>query len=129
MNAPLKTASNKIGRITQITGAVIDVQFDGPLPEILNALETDNNGNRLILDTLSFSEESHVEGVIHNTRTKGSPVLPREHTYVVSSDEEVAYSERAIQTRQNRRHSEPHAATQATLGRVRGECALCCLVL
>ncbi len=30
MNAPLKTASNKIGRVTQIMGAVIDVQFDGP---------------------------------------------------------------------------------------------------
>jgi hypothetical protein len=57
-------------------------------------------------------------------------VLPREHTYEVSSDEEVAYSERAIQTRQNRRHSEPHAATQATLGRVRGEWRLlCCAVL
>jgi hypothetical protein len=57
-------------------------------------------------------------------------VLPREHTYEESSDEEVVYSERAIQTRQNRRHSEPHAATQATLGRVRGEWRLlCCAVM
>ena len=36
-----------VGRITQVTGAVVDVAFDGGLPEILNALETDNGGNRL----------------------------------------------------------------------------------
>ena len=35
------------GRISQVIGAVVDVQFDGELPAILNALETDNNGNRL----------------------------------------------------------------------------------
>ena len=33
-------ATNKVGRITQVIGAVVDVQFDGHLPEILNALET-----------------------------------------------------------------------------------------
>ena len=33
-----------VGRITQVTGAVIDVQFEGELPQILNALETTNNG-------------------------------------------------------------------------------------
>ena len=38
------------GKITQIIGAVVDVQFDGELPEILNALETDNHGNRLVLE-------------------------------------------------------------------------------
>ena len=31
---------NKTGRITQVIGAVVDVQFDGELPAILNALET-----------------------------------------------------------------------------------------
>ena len=38
--------ANKIsnGKITQVTGAVVDVQFDGDLPEILNALTTENNG-------------------------------------------------------------------------------------
>ena len=35
------------GRVTQVIGAVVDVSFDGELPQILNALETDNNGNRL----------------------------------------------------------------------------------
>jgi len=32
------------GKITQVIGAVVDVQFDDQLPEILNALETDNQG-------------------------------------------------------------------------------------
>src|SRR5437588_6291917 len=63
MNAPMKTASNKIGRITQIMGAVIDVQFDGPLPEILNALETNNNGSRLILEVAQHLGESTVRTI------------------------------------------------------------------
>ena len=38
------------GRITQITGAVVDVMFDGELPAILNALHTENEGKRLVLE-------------------------------------------------------------------------------
>ena len=38
--------ANAKGKITQVIGAVVDVQFDDHLPEILNALTTDNNGNR-----------------------------------------------------------------------------------
>ena len=77
MNAPLKTASNKIGRITQIMGAVIDVQFDGPLPEILNALETDNNGNRLVLEVAQHLGESTVRTVAMDSTeglVRGNPV-------------------------------------------------------
>ena len=50
--APKKTTKAKgpIGKIGQVIGAVVDVQFDDHLPEILNALETDNNGNRLVLE-------------------------------------------------------------------------------
>ena len=36
--------ANAKGKITQVIGAVVDVQFDDQLPEILNALNTDNNG-------------------------------------------------------------------------------------
>ena len=39
--------ANAKGKVTQVIGAVVDVQFDEHLPEILNALETDNHGNRL----------------------------------------------------------------------------------
>ncbi len=41
------------GRVTQVIGAVVDVQFDDALPAILNALETTNNGERLVLEVAS----------------------------------------------------------------------------
>ena len=48
--APKAATTGAVGKITQVIGAVVDVQFeDGQLPLILNALETDNLGNRLIL--------------------------------------------------------------------------------
>ena len=43
-------AQNAVGQITQVIGAVVDVQFEGHLPAILNALETKNHGNRLVLE-------------------------------------------------------------------------------
>ncbi|MET3355006.1 F0F1 ATP synthase subunit beta [Xanthobacter autotrophicus] len=52
--------ANKLGRITQVIGAVVDVQFDGHLPEILNALETTNQGNRLVLEVAQHLGESTV---------------------------------------------------------------------
>ena len=38
------------GKITQIIGAVVDVKFDGELPEILSALECKNGDSRLVLE-------------------------------------------------------------------------------
>jgi len=58
-----KEMSNKIGRVTQVMGAVVDVQFEGELPEIMNALETDNNGNRLVLEVAQHLGESTVRTV------------------------------------------------------------------
>ena len=52
-------ANNK-GRVTQVIGAVVDVQFDGDLPEILNALETTNGGNRLVLEVAQHLGENSV---------------------------------------------------------------------
>ncbi|MGY8960199.1 MAG: F0F1 ATP synthase subunit beta, partial [Alphaproteobacteria bacterium] len=43
-------AKNIIGRVTQVTGAVIDVQFDGELPSILNAVTTKNQGQPLVME-------------------------------------------------------------------------------
>jgi F-type H+/Na+-transporting ATPase subunit beta len=63
MNAPANLSSNKIGRVAQVMGAVVDVQFDGPLPEILNALETTNHGNRLVLEVAQHLGESTVRTV------------------------------------------------------------------
>ena len=42
--------ATSVGRITQVIGAVVDVQFDGHLPPILNALEANNQGSRLVLE-------------------------------------------------------------------------------
>ena len=56
-------ATNKIGKIRQVMGAVVDVQFDGHLPEILNALETTNQGNRLILEVAQHLGENTVRTV------------------------------------------------------------------
>jgi len=43
-------STNTTGRISQVIGAVVDVEFDDHLPEILNALKTENRGNRLVLE-------------------------------------------------------------------------------
>ncbi len=56
-------ASNKVGKIRQVMGAVVDVQFDGHLPEILNALETSNQGQRLVLEVAQHLGENTVRTV------------------------------------------------------------------
>jgi len=43
-------AKNNVGRITQVMGAVVDVHFDGELPNILNALHVQNQGKTLVLE-------------------------------------------------------------------------------
>ncbi|MBM3628894.1 MAG: F0F1 ATP synthase subunit beta [Alphaproteobacteria bacterium] len=43
-------ANNNVGRVTQVMGAVVDVQFDGELPNILNALHVQNQGKTLVLE-------------------------------------------------------------------------------
>ena len=52
-----------VGKITQVIGAVVDVQFEDHLPEILNALETDNNGKRLVLEVAQHLGESTVRTI------------------------------------------------------------------
>ncbi|MEM7193144.1 MAG: F0F1 ATP synthase subunit beta, partial [Pseudomonadota bacterium] len=51
------------GRIRQVTGAVVDVQFDEHLPEILNALETENQGTRLVLEVSQHLGENTVRTI------------------------------------------------------------------
>ncbi|MBL8893965.1 MAG: F0F1 ATP synthase subunit beta [Rhizobiales bacterium] len=51
------------GKITQVMGAVVDVQFEGELPQILNALETDNGGHRLVLEVAQHLGENTVRTV------------------------------------------------------------------
>ena len=60
-------AANQTGRITQVIGAVVDVQFEGHLPAILNALETKNGGNRLVLEVAQHLGESTVRAIAMDT--------------------------------------------------------------
>ena len=66
-NTASPTASNSKGRITQVIGPVVDVQFDGYLPEILNALETKNQGNRLVLEVAQQLGENTVRCIAMDT--------------------------------------------------------------
>jgi F-type H+-transporting ATPase subunit beta len=79
-----KELPNQTGRITQVLGAVVDVQFEGELPAIMNALETQNHGNRLVLEVAQHLGESTVrtvamditEGLVRGQQVKdtGEPI-------------------------------------------------------
>ena len=59
----MATPQNATGKITQVIGAVVDVQFEGDLPAILNALETKNGDNRLVLEVAQHLGESTVRTI------------------------------------------------------------------
>ncbi len=79
--------ANTIGHVTQVIGAVVDVKFEGELPAILNALETINNGRRLVLEVAQHLGENSVrciamdisEGLVRGqevTDTGGAIAVP-----------------------------------------------------
>ena len=55
--------ANVNGKITQVIGAVVDVQFDGELPQILNSLTADNNGKKLVLEVAQHLGENTVRTI------------------------------------------------------------------
>src|SRR5580693_5621725 len=55
--------AQSVGRVTQVIGPVVDVHFEDHLPAILNALETENQGNRLVLEVAQHLGESTVRTV------------------------------------------------------------------
>ncbi|HLH48957.1 MAG TPA: F0F1 ATP synthase subunit beta [Roseiarcus sp.] len=63
----MANANRPQGRVTQVIGPVVDVKFDGHLPEILNALETTNHGNRLVLEVAQHLGESSVRCIAMDT--------------------------------------------------------------
>ena len=58
---------NIFGTVTQIMGAVVDVRFEGDLPNILNALEIDHQGRRLVLEVAQHLGESTVRTIAMDT--------------------------------------------------------------
>ena len=83
--AAVKLAKGPEGKVAQVIGAVVDVQFADHLPQILNALETDNNGLRLVLEVAQHLGENTVrciamdstEGLVRGQTVvdTGSPIL------------------------------------------------------
>jgi F-type H+-transporting ATPase subunit beta len=70
-------AENSIGKVSQVIGAVVDVHFEGNLPAILNALETQNRGARLVLEVAQHLGESSVRCVAMDSTeglVRGQPV-------------------------------------------------------
>ncbi|WP_296815873.1 F0F1 ATP synthase subunit beta [Brevundimonas sp.] len=81
--APAATQGTATGRISQVIGAVVDVEFDGQLPAILNALETQNVDQRtgqpfrLVLEVAQHLGENIVRTIAMDTTeglTRGQPV-------------------------------------------------------
>ena len=82
--ASTKTTGSR-GHISQVTGAVVDVKFDGELPQILNALETMNGENRLVLEVAQHLGENTVrtiamdatEGLVRGQEVSdtGAPIM------------------------------------------------------
>jgi F-type H+-transporting ATPase subunit beta len=60
-------AKNIVGKISQVMGAVVDVQFDGELPSILNALQVQNQGKTLVLEVAQHLGENTVRTVAMDT--------------------------------------------------------------
>ncbi|MBH68510.1 MAG: F0F1 ATP synthase subunit beta [Rhodospirillaceae bacterium] len=70
--------TNATGKITQVIGAVVDVQFDGDLPPILNALHTQNGETRLVLEVAQHLGESMVRTIAMDSTeglVRGSEVI------------------------------------------------------
>ena len=85
-------ARNKVGRVRQVTGAVVDVHFAGHLPEILNALETDNQGQRLVLEVAQHLGENTVRTIAMDSTeglVRGQEVIDTGQAIAVPVGEET----------------------------------------
>ena len=77
--------ANAKGKVTQVIGAVVDVQFEDELPAILNALNTINNGSKLVLEVAQHLGENTVrtiamdgtEGLVRGAEVTdtGAPIM------------------------------------------------------
>ena len=81
-----------IGKVRQVTGAVVDVQFSGHLPAILNALETQNQGKRLVLEVAQHLGENTVRTIAMDATeglVRGQDVLDTGDVIAVPVGEET----------------------------------------
>ena len=77
-------SQSNIGKVVQVTGAVIDVRFDGSLPALLNAIEIDNHGEKLVVEVAQHLGDnvvrciamSSTDGLVRGTEAvdTGAPI-------------------------------------------------------
>lgn len=60
---PKTNLTGKVGQISQVIGAVVDVQFEGEIPPILNALEVQGTDYRLVLEVAQHLGDSRVRTI------------------------------------------------------------------
>ena len=60
---PAAAQGQNIGKVSQVIGAVVDVQFEGNLPPILNALEVQGTDHRLVLEVAQHLGDSRVRSI------------------------------------------------------------------
>jgi F-type H+-transporting ATPase subunit beta len=85
-------ADRRIGKVRQVMGAVVDVQFEGGLPEILNSLETTNQGSRLVLEVAQHLGENTVRTIAMDSTeglVRGQDVMDTGDSITVPVGEET----------------------------------------
>ena len=89
--------SSKAGKITQVIGPVVDVQFEGHLPEILNALETKNNGARLVLEVAQQLGESTVRCIAMDSATRNAGEMIKKQTMTYNRSRQAMITKELIE--------------------------------
>ena len=88
---------NKQGTIAQVIGAVVDVKFDGDLPAILNALETKNQGNRLVLEVAQHLGEHTVRTIAMDNATRNAGEMIRKQTLTYNRTRQAMITKELIE--------------------------------
>ena len=91
------TTGKATGHITQVIGAVVDVQFDGHLPEILNALETSNGGNRLVLEVAQQLGENTVRCIAMDNATRNAGEMIKKQTMTYNRSRQAMITKELIE--------------------------------
>ena len=85
-------SANSVGKITQVMGAIVDVQFDGELPAILNALTTENGDKKLVLEVAQHLGQHTVRCIAMDSTdglVRGAPVSDTGNAITVPVGPEV----------------------------------------
>ena len=93
----MASTPNAVGKITQVIGAVVDVQFEDHLPAILNALETTNGGNRLVLEVAQHLGESTVRTVAMDNATRNAGEMIRKQTITYNRTRQAMITKELIE--------------------------------